>query len=249
MKNKEKTSWSFRSFKTNTQKLSIKDVIPENKSSEEAKNELNKIKETWKTVDGENLVYRDNEYIYSFRIFRTINIFVRDIYNGTVTLKEADEDKSSLLVEIMNFKKKIKPPNPEKKQKKNPDIFKNLYALFDGRKRVTDVFESKIFQKTIKDLGFSDLTCSTKVSDRMLDKVSSHSNFKILTLKQMLQRLQIPIAQVKVGSKSENLLNESRQIIYSLYLAKEITKKVHSKYNEFNKVMKKNGCYIYEFWK
>ena len=81
----------------------------------------------------------------------------------------------------------------------------------------------------------------------MLDKVSSHSNFKILTLKQMFQRLQIPIAQVKVGSKSENLLNESRQIIYSLYLAKEITKKVHSKYNEFNKVMKKNGCYIYEF--
>ena len=72
----------------------------------------------------------------------------------------------------------------------------------------------------MKDLGFSDLTCSTKVSDRMLDKVSSHSNFKILTLKQMLQRLPIPIAQVKVGSKSENLLNESRQIIYSLYLAK-----------------------------
>ena len=129
MKNKEKTSWSFRSFKTNTQKLSIKDVIPENKSSEEAKNELNKIKETWKTVDGENLVYRDNEYIYSFRIFRTINIFVRDIYNGTVTLKEVDEDKSSLLVEIMNFKKKIKPPNPEKKQKK-PRYFQKLICTF-----------------------------------------------------------------------------------------------------------------------
>ena len=104
-------------------------MIPENKSSEEAKNELNKIKETWKTVDGENLVYRDNEYIYSFRIFRTINIFVRDIYNGTVTLKEGDEDKSSLLVEIMNFKKKIKPPNPEKKQKK-PRYFQKLICTF-----------------------------------------------------------------------------------------------------------------------
>ena len=40
---------------------------------------------------------------------------------------------------------------------------------------------------------------------------------KILTPKQMLRRLPIAFAQVKVGSKSKNLLNEIRQIIYSLY--------------------------------
>ena len=33
----------------------------------------------------------------------------------------------------------------------------------------------------------------------------------------MLQRLLVAIAQVKVGNTSENLLNEIRQIIYSLY--------------------------------
>ena len=42
----------------------------------------------------------------------------------------------------------------------------------------------------------------------------------------MPQRLPIALAQVKVGNKSENLLNEMRQIIYSLYRAKEITKKM-----------------------
>ena len=42
----------------------------------------------------------------------------------------------------------------------------------------------------------------------------------------MLQRLPIAVAQVKAGNTSENLLNEIRQIIYSLYRAKEITKKV-----------------------
>ena len=42
----------------------------------------------------------------------------------------------------------------------------------------------------------------------------------------MLQRLSIPLAQVKADTTSENLLNEIRQIIYSLYRAKEITKKV-----------------------
>ena len=35
-------------------------------------------------------------------------------------------------------------------------------------------------------------------------------------------------AQVKAGNTSENLLNEMRQIIYSLYQAKEITKKVYN---------------------
>ena len=41
----------------------------------------------------------------------------------------------------------------------------------------------------------------------------------------MLQRLLLAFAQVKAGNTSENLLNEIRQIIYSLYQAKEIIKK------------------------
>ena len=44
----------------------------------------------------------------------------------------------------------------------------------------------------------------------------------------MLQRIPIALAQIKVGNTSENLLNEIRQIIYSLYRAKEITKKVYN---------------------
>ena len=44
----------------------------------------------------------------------------------------------------------------------------------------------------------------------------------------MSQRLPIAPAQVKAGITSENLLNEIRQIIYSSYRAKEITKKVYN---------------------
>ena len=43
----------------------------------------------------------------------------------------------------------------------------------------------------------------------------------------MLQRLLIAHEQLKAGSKSENLLNEIRQILYSLSRAKEITKKAY----------------------
>ena len=44
----------------------------------------------------------------------------------------------------------------------------------------------------------------------------------------MLQRLPIAHARVKSGNTSENLLNQIRQIIYSLYQEKEITKKVYN---------------------
>ena len=44
----------------------------------------------------------------------------------------------------------------------------------------------------------------------------------------MLQRLPIALAQVKAGNTTENLLNETRQITYSLYQAKKITKKVYN---------------------
>ena len=51
---------------------------------------------------------------------------------------------------------------------------------------------------------------------------------KILTSKQKLQRLPIALAHVKAGNTSENLLNEIRQIIYSRYQAKEITKLIYN---------------------
>ena len=57
---------------------------------------------------------------------------------------------------------------------------------------------------------------------------TKETGLKILTPKEMLQRLPIALAQVKAGNNSENLLNEIRQIIYSLYQSKEITKKVYN---------------------
>ena len=44
----------------------------------------------------------------------------------------------------------------------------------------------------------------------------------------MLQRLPIASAQVKAGNNSENVFNEIRKIVYSLYQSKEITKKVYN---------------------
>ena len=56
-------------------------------------------------------------------------------------------------------------------------------------------------------------------------KVSHCTRIKMLTPKQMLQTLTIAFAQVQAGNKSENLINEIRQIMYSLYRAKKLLKK------------------------
>ena len=61
------------------------------------------------------------------------------------------------------------------------------------------------------------------------------TSFKVVTPKQMLQRLAIALAQIKAGNNSDSLLNEIRQILYSLYQSKEITKKV---YNNIIKLIK-----------
>ena len=80
-----------------------------------------------------------------------------------------------------------------------------MYNFFEGREKVLDAFESKIF--SIKSKGSGILNPDHK---------------------QMLQRLPIALVQVKAGNNSEILLNEIRQIAYSFYYSKQITKKVYN---------------------
>ena len=56
--------------------------------------------------------------------FWTRITFGRDIYNGTITKEDVEEDQSDLLSEILSFRKKVKPENPEKKTEKE-DVLKN----------------------------------------------------------------------------------------------------------------------------
>ena len=96
---------------------------------------------------------------------------------------------------------------------KKPDTYESAYALHESRELTLNAFKSEIFPL----------------------KSSQGKGLKILTPKQMLQRLSIALAQVKVGNTSENVLNEIRQIICSVYQEKEITNKVHN--NIMNSIM------------
>ena len=134
------------------------------------------------------------------------------MYNGKITLEEADESQSDLLYEIKKFNEKTRPKVFWSRKMKEVTL-DNLNNFYEAREMVLNGFKSKIF-----------LTKSTGTGLFNTD----NSKLKILTPKQMLQRLPIALAQVKAGNNSGNLLNEIRQIIYSLYQSKEITKKVYN---------------------
>ena len=85
---------------------------------------------------------------------------------------------------------------------------------------VFKAFESRIFrrlEKSQEGKGANDMS-----------RVNASERLKILTPNQMLKRLPIALAQVKAGKNSESLLHQIRQIVYSLYRSKEITKKVYN---------------------
>ena len=95
---------------------------------------------------------------------------------------------------MVKFNDKSKPKRKEGKDKKQ-NTFDRVNALCEGRELTLNAFRSGTFPI----------------------KAAKGKGLKISTPKQMLQRLPIALAQVKAGNTSENLLNEIRQIVYSLY--------------------------------
>ena len=102
---------------------------------------------------------------------------------------------------------------------KNKKILININILFNERNNAI---------KFIEDYG--SMIHEAKI------KATEGKGTKILTPKKRLQRLSIALAQLKVGSNSEGLLNEIRQIVYSLYQSKEITEKVYNNIIKSTKV-------------
>ena len=72
---------------------------------------------------------------------------------------------------------------------------------------------------------FNDYSSMVSQAKLKAKNETSGKGLKMLTPKQLLQRLPIALAKVKAGNISENLLNEIRQTVYFLYQSKEITKK------------------------
>ena len=102
-----------------------------------------------------------------------------------------------------------------KKTLEQKEVINNLEKFYNSREEVINFFRDYI--EMLSDANYDAKQNETK-----------GTGLKILTPKQMLQRLPIALAQVKAGNNSESLLNEIRQILYSLYQSKQITKRVYN---------------------
>ena len=100
----------------------------------------------------------------------------------------------------------------------------NIKNLYNSRQEVVKMFNDY----------------ARNMSKNIYDSKQEGTGLKILTPKQMLQRLPISLAQIKAGNNSQSLLNEIRQIVYSFYQSKEITKKVYNNILKSIKVLYKN---------
>ena len=105
---------------------------------------------------------------------------------------------------------KIGKKGPEQKE-----VINNLENFYKSREEAINFFRD--YEKMVLDASYKSKLDETK-----------GKGIKILAPKQMLQRLPKALAQVKAGNNSESLLNEIRQIVYSLYQSKRITKNVYN---------------------
>ena len=173
--------------------------------NELADKRLNEITELYKNVNLDDLIYRykgdtPNEEVNTYD--NALDL-IDKIKNGEIKLLEAKNDQ-------INFKSslgEIKRGNNKKRSKEQK------IALYNRNEAI----------KFFDDYYLMVSEAKTKAKNK-----TTGSGLKILTPKQMLQGLPIVLAQVKAGNTSENLLNEIRQIVYSPYRAKEITKKVYN---------------------
>ena len=105
----------------------------------------------------------------------------------------------------------IRTRNKNDNQKK---VLANANILFNGKNSAIKFIE--------------DYVSMILEAKRLAKEEQEGKGLKTLTPNQMLKRLPIALAQVKAGNSSDSLLNEIRQIVYSLYRSKEITKKVYN---------------------
>ena len=118
-------------------------------------------------------------------------------------------------------------------------MFKNLYNLNDREKNnlLVNTIKSRLsdLKNEIKKMSKDEI--KTEKPYKIVENVEKILKFsqrnqegeglKILTPNQMLSRLPISLAQLKAGNNSEKLKNEIRQLLYSLYRSKKLTKQIY----------------------
>ena len=148
-------------------------------------------------------------------------------FDNTNTNKEFDELFDKIDTKLNTLKNLVKIVSNKTEKERINNVIKSVDFFLDQIAFDKNVSYSDSDNKQDSlDFKFSD-------SDNKQDYFHSESSdtkgegLKILTPNQMLSRLQITLAQLKAGNNSEKLKNEIRQLLYSLYRSKTLTKQLY----------------------
>ena len=177
---------------------------------------------------------------YDFSNFTFPSKFASKIYNKDLTLQVAQDNQQELEMLINKLNKDCNPKNRININEKN-DTIKFARKLFFIRENIIRAFKRGIFpytdgfkmekesdEESAKTSDENDEIDTTDMPDLETEESAAvrrnqqGRGLKILTPNQMLSRLPIFLAQLKVGNNSEKLKNEIMQLMYSLYRSKNL---------------------------
>ena len=152
-----------------------------------------KIRESFQPVDFYHVIYDFKDLkipSVSFSKFKgPLHTSSKSIYKGYITLEYVEKEQEELKAELGRIKQGD-PRNKSPEQKKTINNIKNLY---NSREKVVQMFNDY-----------------AKNMSRNIYHSKQGTGLKILTHKQLIQRLIVGLVQTKAGSDSESLLNEIR---------------------------------------
>ena len=127
------------------------------------------------------------------------------IGNGKIRLADVKYNQTKFKSSLGEIKR------GPKKSKEQKNALYNIEILYQAR------------NETIK--FYDDYSLMVSEAKNQAKNQTTGTGLIILTPKQLLQRLPIALAQVEAGNNSENLLNEIRQVVYSLHQSKKSLEK------------------------
>ena len=138
----------------------------------------------------------------------------RYIFGEDIENIEPEEKYEDSIAERVKTRKQNAPLSPPKKDysEETADFLEHMKKEKEGQKRFSDDYDSNGWPNG---------------SGNVVSKAKGAS-LKILTDKQMLNRLPILLAQIQAGNNSIKLKNEIRQILYLLYRSEVLTKTVYN---------------------
>ena len=181
----------------------IKDFIT--KINNGAINNKNKAENEFRKLKQKNTNYRLREDL--------IKKLEKYLFGEDIESIEPKEKYEENIEERIKTKRQNAPSSPPKidYSKATADYLKYMEEQEKGQKRFSDDYDSEW----------------SSGSGNVVSKAKG-AGLKILTNKQMLSRFPILLAQIKAGNNSSKLKNEIRQILYSLYRSKVLTKTVYN---------------------